>query len=196
MPKIFEYLGISILFYSNEHEPIHVHGKYQGCESKAEFIIVDGKISQILIKNVKGKQALPSNELKEFQEFYRENAESWIDRFYYKEAGQQLLLMAFLQRVINGGGSIDREMAVGSGRTDLLITFCNEQFLLELKIKHFSSTREKGLKQIVRYMDTLDLQHAWLILFEKQKSDIVTWEQRINWEEIKFNGKNITIVEM
>jgi len=44
MPKIFEYLGIVIMFYSNEHEPIHVHGKFQALESKAEFIIEDGKI--------------------------------------------------------------------------------------------------------------------------------------------------------
>jgi len=87
MPKIFEYLGISILFYSNEHEPIHVHGKYQGCESKAEFIIIDGKISQILIKNVKGKQALPVNELREFQEFTEafknEIVQRWVDYFVF-----------------------------------------------------------------------------------------------------------------
>jgi len=44
MPKLYEYFGLVILFYSNEHEPIHVHGKYQGSESKAEIIIVDGKI--------------------------------------------------------------------------------------------------------------------------------------------------------
>jgi len=31
--------------------------------------------------------------LKEFQDFYRENSESWINRFSYKEAGQQLLLL-------------------------------------------------------------------------------------------------------
>jgi hypothetical protein len=47
MPKIFEYLGILIFFYSNEYEPIHVHGKYDGFESKAEFYIVDGKIIEI-----------------------------------------------------------------------------------------------------------------------------------------------------
>ncbi|HIP12839.1 MAG TPA: DUF4160 domain-containing protein, partial [Arcobacter sp.] len=49
MPKIFEYLGIIIMFYSNEHEPIHVHGKHQACESKAEFIIEDGKIIEVRI---------------------------------------------------------------------------------------------------------------------------------------------------
>lgn len=51
MLKIFEYLGILIFFYSNEHEPIHVHGKYDGFESTTEFYIVDGKI--IEIKSVK-----------------------------------------------------------------------------------------------------------------------------------------------
>jgi hypothetical protein len=54
MPNIFEYLGILIFFYSNEHEPIHVHGKKAGCESKAEFYIINGIVSEIKISNVKG----------------------------------------------------------------------------------------------------------------------------------------------
>jgi hypothetical protein len=46
-PKLYEYFGIIILFYSNEHEPIHVHGKYQGTESRAEIIIDNGEIVEI-----------------------------------------------------------------------------------------------------------------------------------------------------
>ncbi len=87
MPKIFEYLGIIIMFYSNEHEPIHVHGKYQDYESKAEFIIVDGKITEIIIKDVKGKRALPRKELKEFKNFidkFKDDIiKKWIDYFVY-----------------------------------------------------------------------------------------------------------------
>ena len=60
MPKIYEYLGIIIMFYSNEHEPVHVHGKYQGFESKAEIIIEDGKIVDIIVKDVKGRRSLPT----------------------------------------------------------------------------------------------------------------------------------------
>ncbi|MBT4837464.1 MAG: AAA family ATPase, partial [Methylococcales bacterium] len=56
-----------------------------------------------------------------FQQFYRENSESWIERFDYKEAGSQLLMQAFLQRIINGGGRIFREYALGRKRTDLCI---------------------------------------------------------------------------
>lgn len=45
--------------------------------------------------------------LLDFQVFFRQNADSWIERFNYKESGPQLLLQAFLQRVVNGGGYMD-----------------------------------------------------------------------------------------
>jgi hypothetical protein len=87
MPKIFEYLGVLIFFYSNEHEPIHVHGKYEGFESKAEFYIVDGKIVEIKIKMVKGLRPLSGSKLKDFKEFLEKYAdkiiEKWIDYFVY-----------------------------------------------------------------------------------------------------------------
>ena len=78
MPKIFEYLGIIIMFYSNEHEPIHVHGKYQGFESKAEFVIEDGKIIDVKFKDVKGKRSLPHAQLKDFKQ---DIVQKWIDYF-------------------------------------------------------------------------------------------------------------------
>lgn len=90
MPKIYEYLGISIMFYSNEHEPIHIHGKYQGNESKAEFIITDGQIIDIKIKDAKGKRALPQKELKEFKlfvyKFKDDIVKKWIDYFVYHKS--------------------------------------------------------------------------------------------------------------
>ena len=52
MPKLYEYFGIIVLFYSNEHEPIHVHGKYQGRESKAELIIEHGRVVEIIVSSV------------------------------------------------------------------------------------------------------------------------------------------------
>jgi hypothetical protein len=87
MPKLFEYLGIMILFYSNEHEPIHVHGKYQEFESKAEFIIKNGKIIKINILETKGKAPLPNAKLKEFKKFvsvFKEDiVQKWVDYFVY-----------------------------------------------------------------------------------------------------------------
>ena len=39
-----------------------------------------------------------------FATFYGEHAEHWMGRFDYVEAGPQLVLQAFLQRVVNSGG--------------------------------------------------------------------------------------------
>ncbi|MDC8001069.1 DUF4160 domain-containing protein [Aequorivita todarodis] len=87
MPKIFEYLGILIFFYSNEHEPIHVHAKKGEFESKAEFYIVEGVIKEIKIKNIKGREPLKGKELRDFEEFLEMYAdkivEKWIDYFVY-----------------------------------------------------------------------------------------------------------------
>lgn len=46
-----------------------------------------------------------------FQKFYRRHSEAWLSKFDFREVGRQLLLMAFLQRIINGGGTLEREMA-------------------------------------------------------------------------------------
>ena len=85
MPKLYEYFGLVILFYSNEHEPIHVHGKYQGAESKAELIIENGKIVEIRYGAVKGRKPLNGKPLKNFKtvvEYYAEEiTQKWIDYF-------------------------------------------------------------------------------------------------------------------
>ena len=90
MPKIYEYLGIIIMFYSNEHEPVHVHGKYQGFESKAEFVIIDGIIKKVEVKTVSGKRPLPQKELKEFknfvEKFKNEIVQKWVDYFVYHKS--------------------------------------------------------------------------------------------------------------
>lgn len=87
MPKIFEYLGILIFFYSNEHEPIHVHAKKGEYESKAEFYIINGDISEIKITNISGVRPLKGKDLKDFEVFLEKYAdkivEKWINYFVY-----------------------------------------------------------------------------------------------------------------
>ncbi len=51
-----------------------------------------------------------------FQAFFREHSEHWVERFQYKEVSPQLLLQAFLQRIVNHGGRIEREYGLGRMR--------------------------------------------------------------------------------
>jgi len=85
MPKLYEYLGILVFFYSNEHEPIHVHGKHAGRESRAEIIVENGRVVRVEFSDVPGKRPLEGQKLRDFQDLLEAKAEEivrrWIDFF-------------------------------------------------------------------------------------------------------------------
>jgi hypothetical protein len=85
MPKLYDYFGLVVLLYSNEHEPVHVHGRYQGRESKAELIIEDGVVVDIRFASVRGRRPLEGMQLRNFEALTRNFAadilHKWIDYF-------------------------------------------------------------------------------------------------------------------
>jgi len=132
-----------------------------------------------------------------FQSFFRENAEHWVERFDYREAGPQLLLQAFLQRVINSGGDIHREYGLGRGRTDLFVVWRHEngrqKVVLELKLLHRSlkKTMAEGLTQTAAYMDRCGAEEGHLILFDRRPDK--TWEEKIFRREEDVGRKQIVV---
>jgi hypothetical protein len=137
------------------------------------------------------------NLLTAFQQFFREHSAHWVERFDYKEAGPQLLLQAFLQRILNGGGRIEREYGLGRQRTDLLVIWpygnAVQQAVLELKIQHTSLERtiEDGLAQTWQYMDTCGTSDGHLIIFNRDPA--VAWEAKIFRREAEYQGHQIVI---
>ena len=135
--------------------------------------------------------------LKAFQQFFREHSESWVERFQYKEAGPQLLLQAFLQRIVNGGGRIEREYGLGRGRTDLLVIWPwsggEQRVVLELKILHKSleQTITEGLAQTWQYFDQSDAEAAHLVIFNR--SERIPWAEKIFRREETFNDLPIQV---
>lgn len=85
MPKLYEYFGLIVLFYANEHEPVHVHGKHQDRESRAEIIVVNGEITEIRYMDVVGRAPLGNTEMRHFEELVSARAtdivSKWIDFF-------------------------------------------------------------------------------------------------------------------
>ena len=109
-----------------------------------------------------------------FQEFFREHSEHWVQRFeQYHEAGPQLLLQAHLQRIVNGGGRIEREYALGRGRTDLLIVWPRggreRRFVVECKVlrKDLERTIAEGMEQTRGYMDRCAAEAGHLVVFDR-----------------------------
>ena len=65
MPKLFEYRGLILRFFSDEHEPIHIHAFYKECQTKVEFNIEDGIISSICYKKIQGYEVIPEEKMKD-----------------------------------------------------------------------------------------------------------------------------------
>jgi hypothetical protein len=128
----------------------------------------------------------------DFQQFWREHSDIWIERFEYKEAAPHLILMAFLQRVVNGGGQIIREMAAGVGRTDICLVYDNYKYPIELKIWRGEKSLKEGLEQTARYMDVYGCTEGWLLLFDRRPD--MKWDDKIYMKKETPDGKTITVV--
>ncbi|CAN2047065.1 AAA+ ATPase domain-containing protein [Candidatus Magnetomoraceae bacterium gMMP-1] len=132
-----------------------------------------------------------------FQEFFRENSEIWLERFDYKEAAPQLLMQAFLQRIVNSGGQIFREYGLGRQRTDILIEWPVagklQKYVIELKIRYGSleKTIQKGLEQTWKYMDKCGSTEGHLVIFDRSKK--LSWDEKIFSEERDFKGQKIMV---
>jgi hypothetical protein len=129
----------------------------------------------------------------QFQQFYRENSGSWLEIAQYQEAGPHLLLMAFLQRVVNGGGKINREYGLGRRRLDLLVIWPTpsgeiQRVVIECKVLYNSleKTIEEGLFQTVRYVDVCGASEAHLVIFDRTEGR--PWEKKIFCLEEVFEG--------
>ena len=138
-----------------------------------------------------------------FQTFFREHSEHWLGRFDYAEAGPQLLLQAFLQRVVNSGGRIEREYGLGRGRTDLLIVWPRggrgapgaeeDRFVVECKVLHKSLDRtvREGLQQTAGYMDRCGTPAGHLVIFERSEGK--RWEDKLFRREERLDDRTITV---
>ncbi len=121
-----------------------------------------------------------------FQQFFREHSEHWVERFDYKEAGPQLLLQAFLQRILNGGGRIEREYGLGRGRTDLLVlspygteAAHMQRVVIETKLRHgaLDTVIDNGLAQTWAYMDRSGAETGHLVIFDRTPER--SWEEKL-----------------
>lgn len=132
-----------------------------------------------------------------FQQFFREHSEHWVERFDYKEAGPQLLLQAFLQRIVNGGGRIEREYGLGRQRTDLLVIWNHPQgiqrVVLELKLRtsKLETVIEAGLRQTWEYLDRCAGDEGHLVIFDRDPNK--PWEEKIFHRTETVQGRTLDV---
>src|SRR4051812_31833827 len=102
------------------------------------------------------------------------------------------MLMAFLQRIVNGGGRVEREYGLGRGALDLMITWQGERHAIEVKLRRDTQTEERALEQVARYLDSAGLEEGWLVLFDLRST--LPWEQRLSTRTVEAMGKRVRVV--
>jgi hypothetical protein len=139
--------------------------------------------------------------LDEFSAFWREHGEVLENAGAYHEVAPQLVLMAYLQRVVNGGGFVEREYGVGRDRIDLLVRWPLggrrwQKEVLELKVWRAKKRDplEKGLEQLEGYLERVRAKHGVLVIFDR-RPEAKPVEERVERSQVTTKkGFRVTLL--
>ncbi|MBD2327179.1 AAA family ATPase [Alkalinema sp. FACHB-956] len=131
-----------------------------------------------------------------FMAFWLQHGEPLLNSAAYHEIAPHLVLMAFLHRVVNGGGTLEREYAIGRDRMDLCLRYGAVVLGIEIKVQRDDGRDQlaRGLTQIEGYLARLGLEFGWLVIFDRRK-EVLPIEQRLRSEEQRTeSGRVITVI--
>ncbi|NET59930.1 MAG: ATP-binding protein [Symploca sp. SIO2E6] len=113
----------------------------------------------------------PEQLLEAFLAFWRQHGQPLLRSAPYHEIAPHLVLMAFLHRVVNGGGTLEREYAIGSDRMDLCLRYGDVTLGMELKVwrQGRPDPLKVGLEQLDRYLTGLGVDRGWLVIFDQRQ---------------------------
>lgn len=134
--------------------------------------------------------------LEAFLVFWRQHGQPLLRSVSYHEIAPHLVLMAFLHRVVNGGGVLEREYAIGSDRMDLCLMYGDLTLGIELKVwrQGRPSPLERGLEQLDGYLAGLGLDWGWLVIFD-QREGIGPIAERTRMEQaMSPQGRSIVVI--
>jgi AAA ATPase domain len=131
-----------------------------------------------------------------FLAFWRQHGDALLRSAPYHEVAAQLVLMAFLHRVVNGGGFIEREYAIGRGRMDLCLRLGDVTVAMELKTWRDGRPDpvQAGLGQLDGYLDGLGLPTGWLVIFDQRAQAEPTPTRTRREQATSPAGRTITLV--
>ena len=135
-----------------------------------------------------------------FLAFWREHGQPLLRSVHYTEIAPHIILLAFLQRLVNGGGTIMREYAIGTRRMDILVTYgqapMTQRLAMELKVwrEGRKDPTSQGLTQLDKYLSGLGLDTGWLVIFD-QRAGLPDIEDRTSAEVVTSPaGRQITLI--
>ena len=131
-----------------------------------------------------------------FIDFWRQHGEPLLGTTSFHEIAPHLVLMSFLHRVINGGGTLEREYAIGSGRMDLCLKYKKVTLGIELKVWRDKSKdpEEKGLDQLEAYLERIEADYGWLFVFDKRQNAPTFLDRLKTKNATTKKGRSVVII--
>lgn len=157
-------------------------------EDSRSFVLPDGRLDLLKL-------------LREFTTFWKQHGEVILRGTTYHEAACQITLMAYLHRIVNGGGLLDREYAAGTGRLDVYLRWPYgerqvQREAMELKVWRPGQRDplDEGLTQLDRYLDRLDLDTGYLVVFDR-RPEASPMEERVRFDQDRTPaGRQVTVL--
>ena len=145
--------------------------------------------------------------LRDFAEFWKENSEVLTGTVDYREVAPQLVLMAYLHRLVNGGGYIAREVGVGRKRIDLMVRWpyrnragkrAVQREALELKVWRDRDKKgdplAAGLVQLDAYLARLELSRGVLVIFDARAAAEPVESRTRFTRAVTASGRRVTVL--
>ncbi|BDA72642.1 unknown protein [Calothrix sp. PCC 7716] len=133
---------------------------------------------------------------KAFIDFWHQHGEPLLSTTSYQEIAPHIVLMAFLHRVVNGGGTLEREYAIGKGRMDLCLKY--KKVTLGIEIKTWSDKikdpEEKGLDQLETYLARIKADYGWLCIFDRRKNAPAFLDRLSTRNTTTKKGRNVVVI--
>ena len=138
----------------------------------------------------------PEQLLAAFLAFWRRHGEPLLRSAPYHEIAPHLVLMAFLHRVVNGGGTLEREYAIGRDRMDLCLRYGPVTLAMELKVWRDGrrDPQSAGLAQLDRYLAGLGLPSGWLVIFDRRDNLPPIADRTRTESAVTATGRSVTII--
>ncbi|RVX42564.1 AAA domain-containing protein [Nonomuraea polychroma] len=157
-------------------------------DDSRSFVLPDGRLDLLKL-------------LREFTAFWKQHGEMMVRGTTYHEAACQIILMAYLHRIVNGGGFLDREYAAGTGRLDVYLRWPYgerqvQREAMELKVWRPGQRDpvDEGLAQLDRYLDRLDLDTGYLVVFDR-RPEAAPMEERVRFDQDRTPaGRQVTVL--
>jgi len=143
--------------------------------------------------------------LEEFAAFWREHGDILANGMSYHEVAAQLVIMAWFQRIVNGGGYVDREYGIGRGRIDLLLRWPyqgpdgerlwqREAIELKVRTERRPDPLDRGLSQLDGYLDRTGLDTGVLVIFDRRADAPVIAERTVFESANTPSGRPVTVL--